>query len=130
MKFEILSKIVHCFIQGLLHHWSIWSGNRVLGKFLLRKFHLGKFHLENSSYGKFLLRCFGDTLFRSWLASLAVGLRTLVSQVRAQRHSRIACYIVFFHRRNFPGATFLGGIFLGGIYRSRRRHIRVISLDD
>ena len=35
------------------------------------------------------------TLFRSWLASLAVGLRTLASQVRAQRHSRIACYIVF-----------------------------------
>ena len=24
-----------------------------------------------------------------------------------------------FHRRNFPGGTFLGGIFLGGIYRSR-----------
>ena len=69
--------------------------NMVLGKFLLRKFHLGKFHLENSSNGKFLLRCFGATLFWSWLASLAVGLRTLVSQVRAQRHSRIACYIVF-----------------------------------
>ena len=41
------------------------------------------------------LRFSVDTLFRSWLASLAVGLRTLVSQVRAQRHSRIPCYIVF-----------------------------------
>ena len=69
----------------------------VLGKFLLRKFHLGKFHRENSSHGKFLLRCIGATLFRSWLASLAVGLRTLASQVRAQRHSRIVCYIVFRH---------------------------------
>ena len=78
----------------------------VLGKFLLRKFHLGKFHLENSSYGKFLLRCFGATLFRSWLASLAVGLRTLVSQVRAQRHSRIACYIVFRHRKMFRKIKF------------------------
>ena len=74
---------------------------RVLGKFLLRKFHLGKFHRENCSYGKFLLRCFGATLFRSWLASLAVGLRTLVSQVRAQRHARIACYIVFFPQEEF-----------------------------
>ena len=72
---------------------------KVLGIFLLRKFLLGKFHLENSSYGKFFLRCFGATLFRSWLASLEVGLRTLASQVRAQRHSRIACYIVFRHRK-------------------------------
>jgi len=46
-----------------------------------------------------LLRCSVATLFRSWLASLAVGLRTLASQVRAQRHSRIACYIVFRHRK-------------------------------
>merc|ERR1719154_452518 len=68
--------------------------------------------------GKFLLWKIPPTLFRSWLTSLAVGLMSLVSQVRAQRHSRIACYIVFFfHRRNFPGGTFLGGIFLGGIYR-------------
>ena len=41
----------------------------------------------------------------------AVGLRTLVSQVRTQRHSRIACYIVFpqeeFSRWNFPRWNFL-----------------------
>ena len=48
---------------------------------------------------KILLRCSVATLFRSWLASLAVGLRTLASLVRAQRHSRIACYIVFRHRK-------------------------------
>ena len=48
---------------------------------------------------KKLLRYSVATLFRSWLASLAVGLRTLASQVRAQRHSRIACYIVFRHRK-------------------------------
>ena len=35
------------------------------------------------------------TLFRSWFTSLDVGLRTLTSQVRAQRHSRYACRIVF-----------------------------------
>ena len=46
-----------------------------------------------------MLRCSVATLFRSWLASLAVGLRTLASQVRAQRHSRIACDIVFRHRK-------------------------------
>merc|ERR1719154_532994 len=79
--------------------------------------------------GKFLLWKTPPTLFRSWLASLAVGLMTLVSQVRAQRHSRIACYIVFFHRRNFPDGTFLGGIFLGGIYRLRwSQSIMKISL--
>ena len=44
-----------------------------------------------------MLRCSVATLFRSWLASLAVGLMTLASQVRAQRHSRIARYIVFRH---------------------------------
>merc|ERR1719154_528334 len=49
--------------------------------------------------GKFLLCCSVATLFRSWLASFAVGLRTLASQVRAQRHSRIACHIVFWHRK-------------------------------
>ena len=37
----------------------------VTGIFLLRKFHLGKFHRESSSYGKFLLRCFGAGSLRS-----------------------------------------------------------------
>ena len=46
-----------------------------------------------------MLRCSIATLFRSWLASLAVGLRTLALLVRAQRHSRIACHIVFWHRK-------------------------------
>ena len=45
-----------------------------------------------------MLHCSIATLFRSWFASLAVWLRTLVSQVRAQRHSRKACHIVFWHR--------------------------------
>ena len=89
--FTLIIRIVEWFLRNEI----VLYINRVLGKFLLRKFHLGKFHRENSSNGKFLLRCFGARLFRSWLASLAVGLRTLVSQVRAQRHSRIACYIVF-----------------------------------
>ena len=55
---------------------------------------------------KILLRCSVATLFRSWLASLAVGLRTLVSLVPAQRHSRIACYIVFRHRKMFRKIKF------------------------
>ena len=46
-----------------------------------------------------MLRFSVATLFQSWLASLAVGLRTLASQVRAQRHSRIACHIVFRYRK-------------------------------
>jgi len=29
---------------------------------------------------------------------------------------------LFFHRRNFPGGTFLGGIFLGGIFLAPPRH--------
>ena len=49
-------------VHGERRRWHLY---RVLGKFLLKKFHLGKFHLENSSYGKFLLRCFGAGSLRS-----------------------------------------------------------------
>ena len=38
------------------------------------------------------------SFFCSYVSSLAVGLRNLVSKVCAQQHSRIACHIVFRHR--------------------------------
>ena len=53
----------HCYYMN--KYWSFTIKFSVTGKFLLRKFHLGKFHLENSSYGKFLLRCFGAGSLRS-----------------------------------------------------------------
>ena len=54
----------------------------------------------NKKIKKIQLRFSIAALFRSQLASHAVGLRTLVSQVHAQRHSRIACHIVFRHNSN------------------------------
>ena len=66
-----------------------------------------------------LLRFSVASLFRSWLASLAVGWRTLVSQVCAQRHSRISCYIVFPQIEKVPVELSQVEFSIGGIYRSR-----------
>ena len=69
--------------------------------------------MENSSYVVSELARFARGRIED---SIFTGSRSTAFQ-----NCLLHCFSIggIFHRRNFPGGTFLGGIFLGGIYRSR-----------